>query len=295
MASCVATIAVAFAAALAAVSRVHAMPILPDEIDGLTLWLDANDASTFTYGTGTEVTQWRDKSGNSNHANAGTTKRPERNATLGSRTAVSFNRDQLTIVDLGIGLDDPRTVLLVMEYSTLLSSNEIFGTATTNMMDFGNTSGGQRLEVRYHAVGTDLYSAAGSVPLNAPHLISVIGTTGANQTFAESDGVNIITSTLKGFHYSLTGDVGVGGAGFSGREYIGNLAEVLVYNRALVGTELDLLGGYVQDKYGFAIEGAVVPEPSTLGMAVFGLFLLRSVSRLGWSARGRHSRECIVG
>lgn len=79
----VAVIAVAFGTAFAAVSQLHAGPIQPDEIGGLKLWLDAAAADTFTYGTGTEVTQWRDKSGNSNDANAGSSKRPERNATLG--------------------------------------------------------------------------------------------------------------------------------------------------------------------------------------------------------------------
>lgn len=109
------------------------------------------------------------------------------------------------------------------------------------------------------------------------------------QTFAENNGVNIITSTQKGFQYSLAGNVGVGGAFFSGREYIGNLAEVLVYDRALDATELDWLGGYVQDKYGFMVEGAIVPEPSNVGVAVFGLVLLGSVSRLRYSMKHRRS------
>jgi hypothetical protein len=278
----VAVIAVVVATAFVTESQLHAGPIQPDEIGGLKLWLDAADADTFTFGTGTEVTQWRDKSGNSNDANAGATKRPELNATLGpnSRPAVSFNRDQLTIAGLGIAENTPRTALLVMEYFTSTGSMEIFGIGTTSMVDFGSTNGGQRLRLRYNSAGVDLYSAAGSVPLNTPHLITVIGTTGLNQTFAENNGVNIITSTQTGFQYSLTGNVGVGGAFFSGREYVGNLAEVLVYDRALGATELDWLGGYVQDKYGFEIEAAIVPEPSALGGAVFALILLGGASRV---------------
>jgi hypothetical protein len=43
----------------------------PRSIAGLRLWLDADDASTFTF-NGTNVSQWRDKSGNNVHANQAT-------------------------------------------------------------------------------------------------------------------------------------------------------------------------------------------------------------------------------
>lgn len=45
----------------------------------LKLWLDAADAATITYSTGTYVSQWADKSGNANHATqpAGDTQRPD--------------------------------------------------------------------------------------------------------------------------------------------------------------------------------------------------------------------------
>jgi hypothetical protein len=52
----------------------------PLGIPGCSLWLDGNDASTFTL-SGSSVTQWRDKSGNNNHmANNGTS--PVYNASL---------------------------------------------------------------------------------------------------------------------------------------------------------------------------------------------------------------------
>lgn len=78
--------------------------------------------------------------------------------------------------------------------------------------------------------------------------------------------------------------MGVGGSFFSGREYIGNLAEVLVYDRALDATELDWLGGSVQDKYGFMIEGAIVPEPATV-------FTCVAPAHQAWKAPRRAARE----
>jgi hypothetical protein len=53
----------------------------PRSIAGLRLWLDADDASTFTF-NGSNVSQWRDKSGNNVHANQATAQnQPPYNAT----------------------------------------------------------------------------------------------------------------------------------------------------------------------------------------------------------------------
>ena len=35
---------------------------------GLQVWLDAQDSSTFTFSSGTTISKWADKSGNSYHA-----------------------------------------------------------------------------------------------------------------------------------------------------------------------------------------------------------------------------------
>ena len=41
-------------------------------VAGYSVWLDASDASTFTYSSGSVVSQWSDKSGNSNNATMAT-------------------------------------------------------------------------------------------------------------------------------------------------------------------------------------------------------------------------------
>ena len=45
----------------------------PGSIPGLILWLDGNDSSSITFSSGTTVSQWRDKSGFSNHATTNVT------------------------------------------------------------------------------------------------------------------------------------------------------------------------------------------------------------------------------
>jgi hypothetical protein len=44
----------------------------PASISNLYLWLDADDASTFTYSSGTVVSQWNDKSANGYNATQAT-------------------------------------------------------------------------------------------------------------------------------------------------------------------------------------------------------------------------------
>ena len=58
--------AVGSAAGIGAMSGVPPGPWTPADISTL-LWLDADDAATFTFGTGTNVAAWADKSGNGNH------------------------------------------------------------------------------------------------------------------------------------------------------------------------------------------------------------------------------------
>lgn len=69
----------------------------PEELvgSGLALWLDADDASTFTFGTGTAVATWADKSGNGNDVTQGTAgSRPVRDAvtnTINGLAVVTFD------------------------------------------------------------------------------------------------------------------------------------------------------------------------------------------------------------
>lgn len=56
------------------------------------LWLDADDAATFTFSSGVVVSQWDDKSGNARHAAQATVgNQPSRNGTLNSMSTVVFD------------------------------------------------------------------------------------------------------------------------------------------------------------------------------------------------------------
>jgi hypothetical protein len=59
---------------------------LPTSIIGCALWLDGSDTSSLTFSSGSNISQWRDKSTSSNHFNL----------TRGTSTAIKDSgKDQL--------------------------------------------------------------------------------------------------------------------------------------------------------------------------------------------------------
>jgi len=83
---------------------------------GLVMWMDAADDSTFSYSSGTTVSQWRDKSGFNYHmvpVSAG----PTRSSALNSRKVLTFTTAQ-TIQNLSIDLRlVPYTVFVVSRFT----------------------------------------------------------------------------------------------------------------------------------------------------------------------------------
>lgn len=63
--------------------------VAPAPVAGSALWLDASDATTFTFSSGSRVSEWRDKSGNARHMTQATSAyQPDRSATQNSLSAV---------------------------------------------------------------------------------------------------------------------------------------------------------------------------------------------------------------
>lgn len=102
----------------------------PRSISGLQLWLDAADASTFTL-SGSNVSQWNDKSGNARHVLQATSANQPTKTTLGGKPVVSFDgvNDFLRTAAASSTISQPYTVALVASahtypsgYASLLTS-----------------------------------------------------------------------------------------------------------------------------------------------------------------------------
>ena len=79
-------------------------------------------------------------------------------------------------------------------------------------------------------------------------------------------GATLDTPSPKGI-----GAYGSSGSGSLSQFYAGDLAEVIVFNRALSFAEINQIGYQLQQKYG--VDGAfyAVPEPGTIGLLLLGL------------------------
>ena len=71
--------------------NVAAAPFTPASIANCGIWLDANDASTFTFSSGSTVSAWRDKSGNGRHTQTAAASPVRGTVNLNGLPTVSFN------------------------------------------------------------------------------------------------------------------------------------------------------------------------------------------------------------
>lgn len=86
----------------------------PASLTGLAAWWDASDATTFTYSSGSVVSQWRDKSGNARHlSQATTTDQPSRTGTINGKSAVLFDGTSDYMASTAYTPTKPTTLLAI--------------------------------------------------------------------------------------------------------------------------------------------------------------------------------------
>lgn len=214
---------------------------------GLRLWLDASDASTFTYSSGTSVSQWNDKSGNNFHVSQATvSSQPNRNTTQNSRSSVYFDGNDILNTSsnvLSSSSTDYTKIAVVYQTSRATTGNVISSNSATP----------------YHA-----FYFAGSVSIRLWHSADfVTSNVGLNDntlgiitgTFVNSSGTGTVyvngTNGGSGTTANKTigTDIAIGGL-VGGSNFTGQICEVLVYNRVLTSAELYLVNEYLSYKWG---------------------------------------------
>ena len=232
----------------------------------LLVWLDAADDNVFNYSSGTEVSQWRDKSGNNFHANQSTTARqPSRSTNINSRKSLNFtstNGDYLR-VDSGMVFTNSVTAIAVIKPGT-----QNYAYANILDQDHGMSGGANGWVIQRNNVSSAWQSwvsnAAGDAWLN-PNQVSYTDNTSQIVTVRKgsstislhsngtSSGDNAISDQQirQANYYGL--NIGSWRAGgFSDRHYNGEICEILVYNRALSARELKQVHTYLGQKWGIS-------------------------------------------
>lgn len=234
--------------------------------DGLLVWLDAADDSTFSYSSGVEVSQWRDKSGNNFHANQSTVaNQPSRNTSLNGRKSVNFssaNGDRLR-VNSGIVFTNSVTAIVFIkpgtqnfEYADILDQDHAMDGYNGWVIQRNSTASQWLVWLANSANTTWLNTNAVSYTDNTPQIVTLrkgSSTLTLYSNGTSSGDVAVADQQIRQANYFGL-NIGTWRAGnelfASPRHYNGEICEILVYNRALSLTELKQVHTYLGQKWG---------------------------------------------
>lgn len=227
-------------------------PFSPVQIPGCALWLDAADSSTLTL-TGSNVTQWNDKSGNGrNPAGSGGTIL----TTINGNTAITLNGTDTYFYSsnaAAVNNTPNLSAFVVATFGTgMLSTQRLLGfgdvdwNTSTNCVAFEKASGAER--VGWERGGS---YASGSVALTTPvsFLGSVVFTSSNVNQWVNSTSNSSGTYSFATFNYSL---FNIGRYSGGSLNWKGAIAEVIAYNAALTTAQRQQVEGYLAQKWKLA-------------------------------------------
>lgn len=220
----------------------------------LTLWLDASDSTTFTFTTGSVISQWRDKSGNNNHAGANGANATPTRGLYNSRNAALFVRSSTQSLSCGSmsSLEGiPEITVICVGYTT--ADNSIFvakhagGTGGSWYVARMTSTTGRWMTINNSASRVDqAFSATlGSLSIVSTQYQSSISTQSTYVT-----GTSTGTASQTGLLQSAGQALLIGN--YAGNDWAlnGAIHEILIYTRALTLKELKLIHTYLGLKWG---------------------------------------------
>jgi len=249
----------------------------PVDVAGLQLWLDAADPNSVTL-SGSNVTQWRDKSGNGTNASQATTSNQPiyQSNSMNGLPSIQFNaisRNNLVCFDtpaFDFGTS-ARSAFFVIRNNfvsgTVAASPHWFWPKTGNGTNALSLVGWISATVQGQAGGA-------SATFNRNQILLLgyrFGITSAyEELFSNATTVATATKTTGGSSYAnATSGYRIGGldnldVGSSTYWFDGNIGEILLFNRALTSSERQQIEGYLARKWGLASVQASPPLPTTI-------------------------------
>ena len=212
--------------------------------NGLVMWMDAADDTTFSYSSGTTVSQWRDKSGFGYHM-VPKVSGPTRNAFLNSRKVLAFTTSQT------IGNN---TINLASSANTVFVVSRLTGTTNGRVLTCNLDSSGNNWLLGHHG-GTynDYYAEGwvtdgGSLDTNWRMYMGDWSGTSTDLANFYSNGTAITTNSTA----ASQGPNKLGVNYFSSELSTCEVAEIVVFNRVLSTAERRLVHTYLGQKWGIS-------------------------------------------
>lgn len=212
----------------------------PNLLSNCALWLDGADRTTLTL-SGSNVTQWNDKSGNGTNAGAyNTTPFPTYSS---SNTSVQFSGAQGLTTSLSASTNI-QSGFVVALFTAVANTNTLLGSA--------NGDGGRQFRVSGSVLQTISQSVAGVVTSGATLSNSIVyiceyvndGTTLTHYL----TGSTYASGSARTYGTTLTTSIGLRFGGAEG--FAGNIYEICVYNSALSTSARQQVEGYLATKWG---------------------------------------------
>jgi len=209
--------------------------------NGLVMWMDAADDTTFSYSSGTTVSQWRDKSGLNNHCTP-LTAGPTRSSVLNSRKVLAFTTGQ-SIGSLSFTMETSANTVFVVSRLTGGTNSRVL-TAYYNNWLLGHW--GSQFN-KYYAEGW-VYGATD--PADTVWRMYMGDWSGSSTDLANfySNGTALAT----GSSAASAGPKGLGINFQGGEPSTCEAAEIIVFNRVLTTAERRLIHTYLGQKWGIS-------------------------------------------
>jgi hypothetical protein len=214
----------------------------PRSIGSCQLWFDGADLSTFTNSSGSIISQWRDKSGNSNHLNVLSGSTGPSNLLDDTRQVVNFSSGNIMITTSSIPYAAASTTIFIVakqvnpvDFDMLFSFADDTGTANTGDYSIRYLSG-----VLNSGDGND-------IGFNNNYFVN--GTRSVPSTAATYSSYHLITSPI---NLTRTGASRVSlSSSFASRFFTGTISEVIVYTNSILTTsQRQQVEGYLGWKWG---------------------------------------------
>jgi hypothetical protein len=243
----------------------------PSSVPGLVQWLDADDPATFTL-VGSQVSQWRDKSGTARHVSQATeAARPTLTTNYGGRSAVTFGASQFLFGTPGI-IATRMSVFVVFDETTRVTGGALWLAYPASGNDYQALNHGALF---IHEGGVPFRFSASS-NLSVPNtLLNDANAFGKRLATMVANGNNVAdlyidshaTNTDTSYTNSTVPSAGISiGARYLGGHsngFRGHVLEVLVYNRNVDAVERRAIERYLATKWNLSVAayGAAVSSP----------------------------------
>lgn len=211
-------------------------------------WFDADDLASLTV-TGPLVTQWSDKSGNGFHATAAAPNAPVltrgANGSFNDRRILTFPNAQ--VLDSAAPADDQTSTVFVVAACNLTNSTRaMIGSTADGGHEFRLTSANALESVKQGVASMGVQSNA-TMTDHVPFLAVCVqaSTTSAEHILNGVSEVDTHAQTLTAGRL-----LRIGGRSTTSDQWVGSIAEVIMYTTALSSGDITLVSDYLSDKWG---------------------------------------------